>query len=100
MKQLNQGGLVSGTANQLSPEDMKLYKAMVDDSARLSDVIRKNFAAVYEILEKVNSLEQVKPEKIQQLSTLANSITQASNSLSDEKTLSALRHLEAIVVKR
>jgi hypothetical protein len=100
MKQLNQGGLVSGTTNQLSPEDMKLYKAMVDDSARLSDVIRKNFAAVYEILEKVNSLEQVKPEKIQQLSTLANSITQASNSLSDEKTLSALRHLEAIVVKR
>jgi hypothetical protein len=101
MKQLNQGGFGSGGSTpQMSPEDMKLYKSLVEDSSRLSEVIRKNYASVHEILEKINTLEQIKPEKIQQLSALATSITQASNSLTDERTLSALKHLEAIVVKR
>jgi hypothetical protein len=100
MKQLNQGGIATSNATQMSAEDMKTFKALVEDSVRLSEVIRKNYTSVYEILEKLNSLEQIKPEKIQQLTALANSITQASHSLNDEKTIAALKHLEAIVVKR
>lgn len=100
LKQLNQGGFGSGSTPQMSVEDMKLYKSIVEDSSRLSEVIRKNYTSVHEILEKINTLEQIKPEKIQQLNALAASITQASNSLTDERTLSALKHLEAIVVKR
>jgi hypothetical protein len=45
-------------------------------------------------------LQSISPEKIVQLKELANSITQASNSLGDEKTISGLKHLESIVVKR
>jgi hypothetical protein len=65
----------------------------------MSEIIHKNFAAVSVIMEKVNSMQQISTEKIQQLSTLANSITQASTSLTDEKTLVGLKHLEAIVKK-
>ena len=51
------------------------------------------------MMEKVNSLQQISSDKIQQLSSLANSITQVSTSLTDEKTLVGLKHLEAIVKK-
>jgi hypothetical protein len=65
----------------------------------MSEIIHKNFAAVSTIMEKVNSMQQISAEKIQQLNSLANSITQASASLSDEKTVNSLKHLEAIVKK-
>jgi len=65
----------------------------------MSEIIHKNFAAVSNIMEKVNSMQQISTEKIQQLNVLANSITQASSSLSDEKTITGLKHLEAIVKK-
>jgi len=61
--------------------------------------MHKNFASVSAMMEKVNSLQHITTEKIQQLNTLANSITQASSSLTDEKTLIGLKHLEAIVKK-
>ncbi|MFI5237304.1 MAG: hypothetical protein ACHQLA_05150 [Ignavibacteriales bacterium] len=96
MKQFNQPG-TSGSA--MSIQDLEKFKAMVDDSSRLSDVVRKNFAAVGDMMEKINSMQQISTEKIQQLNVLANSITQASSSLSDEKTLTGLKHLEAIVKK-
>jgi hypothetical protein len=51
------------------------------------------------MMEKVNSVQQISSDKIQQLNTLANSITQASSSLTDERTLVGLKHLEAIVKK-
>jgi hypothetical protein len=50
-------------------------------------------------MEKVNSVQQLSSDKIQQLNVLANSITQASSSLTDERTLVGLKHLEAIVKK-
>ena len=79
--------------------DLEKYKAMVTESARMSEIIHKNFAAVSTIIEKVNSMQQISAEKIQQLNALAISITQASSSLSDERTLVGLKHLEAIVKK-
>ncbi len=62
--------------------------------------MQKNFASIEGILDKINSSQQISKEKLQELNTLANSITQASNSLNDEKTLAGLKHLEAIVVKK
>jgi hypothetical protein len=97
MKQFNQAGMGSGGA--VSVQDLEKYKAVVTESARMSEIIHKNFTAVTAMMEKVNSLQQISSEKIQQLSTLANSITQASTSLTDEKTLVGLKHLEAIVKK-
>lgn len=97
IKQFNQSGLGGGTA--VSLQDAEKYKAIVNDSARLSEIIHKNFTAVSAMMEKVNSVQQISTDKIQQLNTLANSITQASSSLTDERTLVGLKHLEAIVKK-
>jgi hypothetical protein len=97
IKQFNQSGIGGGTA--VSLQDAEKYKAIVNESARLSEIIHKNFTAVSAMMEKVNSVQQISSDKIQQLNTLANSITQASSSLSDEKTLVGLKHLEAIVKK-
>ncbi len=97
IKQFNQSGIGGGGA--VSVQDMEKYKAVVTESARMSEIIHKNFAAVTVMMEKVNSLQQISSDKIQQLSALANSITQASTSLTDEKTLVGLKHLEAIVKK-
>jgi len=97
MKQFSSSGVGSGA--NVSVQDLEKYKAVVTESARMSEIIHKNFAAVSVIMEKVNSMQQISTDKIQQLSVLANSITQASSSLSDEKTLVGLKHLEAIVKK-
>ena len=97
IKQFNQSGIGGGGA--VTVQDMEKYKAVVTESARMSEIIHKNFAAVTVMMEKVNSLQQISSDKIQQLSALANSITQASTSLTDEKTLVGLKHLEAIVKK-
>jgi hypothetical protein len=97
IKQFNQSGLGGGAA--VSIQDLEKYKAIVNESARLSEIIHKNFAAVTAMMEKVNSVQQISSDKIQQLNTLANSITQASSSLTDERTLVGLKHLEAIVKK-
>jgi hypothetical protein len=97
LKQLNQSGL--GASAQMSSTDVEKYRSLVEESAKLSDVVRKNYAAVGEMMEKINSMQQISSDKIQQLSTLANSVTQASNSLTDERTLTGLKHLEAIVKK-
>ncbi|MCW8805903.1 MAG: hypothetical protein OQK56_05535 [Ignavibacteriaceae bacterium] len=97
IKQFNQSGVGGGGA--VTVQDMEKYKAVVTESARMSEIIHKNFAAVTVMMEKVNSLQHISSDKIQQLSALANSITQASTSLTDEKTLVGLKHLEAIVKK-
>jgi hypothetical protein len=97
IKQFNQSGLGGGSAITL--QDAEKYKAIVTESARLSEIIHKNFAAVSALMERVNSVQQLSSEKIQQLNVLANSITQASSSLTDERTLVGLKHLEAIVKK-
>ena len=69
----------------VSIQDLEKYKAIVNESARLSEIVHKNFTAVTAMMEKVNSVQQISSDKIQQLNTLANSITQASSSLTDEK---------------
>lgn len=97
IKQFNQSSLGGGAA--VSLQDAEKYKAIVTESARLSEIIHKNFAAVSVLMEKVNSVQQLSSDKIQQLNVLANSITQASSSLTDERTLVGLKHLEAIVKK-
>ena len=97
IKQFNQSGIGSG--GNVTAQDLERYKALVTESARMSEIIHKNFAAVSVIMEKVNSMQQISADKIQQLNALANSITQASSSLSEERTLVGLRHLEAIVKK-
>lgn len=100
MKQLSQGTIGTGRGTEMSVQDMEKFKSLLEQSARLSEIMHRNFTSISALAEKVNQLDSISNEKIQQLNTLANSLNQAANSLSDEKTLSGLKSLEAIVVKK
>jgi hypothetical protein len=99
LRQLNQGSSAVG-GSELSLADVEKFKLLVEQSAKLSEIMNKNFASISVLAEKINQIEGVSSQKISELSTLANSINQASHSLGDEKTLAGLKHLEAIVVKK
>jgi hypothetical protein len=99
LKQLNQGGSgVGGT--ELSITDVEKFKMLVEQSAKLSEIMHKNFASISTLADKVNQIEGVSSQKIIELSGLANALNQASQSLGNEKTLTGLKHLEAIVLKK
>lgn len=101
MKQLNQfaGGNNQGL-NNIPLADLEKYKLLVEHSAKLSEIMHKNFASISMLAEKINQLDALSSQKIQELNMLANSVQQASTSLSDDKTLTGLKYLESIVVKR
>lgn len=99
LKQLNQGSSgVGGT--ELSLADVERFKMLVEQSAKLSEIMKVNFTSISALAEKVNQIEGVSSQKIIELSGLANALNQASQSLGDEKTLTGLKHLEAIVLKK
>lgn len=99
LKQLNQGGSgVGGT--ELSIADVERFKMLVEQSAKLSEIMKVNFTSISALAEKVNQIEGVSSQKIIELNGLANALNQASQSLGDEKTLTGLKHLEAIVLKK
>ena len=99
LKQLNQGGSgVGGT--ELSLADVEKFKMLVEQSAKLSEIMKVNFTSISALAEKVNQIEGVSSQKIIELNGLANALNQASQSLGDEKTLTGLKHLEAIVLKK
>lgn len=84
---------------EISPQDLENYKAVLEYTSKISDIINKNFSSVVALMEKLNNMQNLSPEKLQQVKNLADSITQASSSLSDEKTLAGLKALESIVKK-
>lgn len=93
------GGVGVDKVPEISAKDLENYKTMLDQTNQLSQQIYKNFSSINYLLEKMNNTQNISAEKIEQLKTLASSITQASTSLSDEKTVTALKSLEAIVKK-
>ena len=99
LKQIS-GSSGAGRGSDISLKDLEAYRNVLEQTARLSELVQRNFVTIHNVLEKISSLQSISPEKIVQLKELANSITQASNSLGDEKTISGLKHLESIVVKR
>jgi hypothetical protein len=86
-----------GRGTEMTLNDLESYKNVLEQTARLSELVQRNFTTIHSVLEKINSIQGITPEKIAQLKDLANSITQASNSLGDEKTVMGLKHLESIV---
>jgi len=99
LKQFGSSSVMGPAKTQMSVEEMAQYKNLVEHTAKLSGVMLKNFASIQEIMDKLSTSQQISTEKIQEMTSLANSITQASTSLTDERTLSGLKHLEAIVKK-
>ncbi len=100
LKQLNSGTDTVTRGTELTLHDLENYKNVLEQTVSLSELIQKNFTTIHTALEKINTVPSISSEKINQLKELANSISQASSSLGDEKTIAGLKHLESIVVKR
>ncbi len=99
VKQLSQPG-AGGKGIEISVKDLEAYKTLLERTSELSETLVTNFSSVHQILEKINTIQGISPEKIEHLKSLAVSIQQASLTLGDEKTQAGLKHLEAIVVKK
>ncbi len=80
-------------------KDMDQYKVILNQTSQLSETILKNFVAIAEILEKINSIQGFTTEKIEHLKVMADSVAVAARSLSDDKTVTGLKYLESIVKK-
>lgn len=100
LKQLSQPSTGIASGAELSLAEVEKIKILVEQSAKLSEIMKINFNAISALSDKINQIEGISSQKITELNTLANSINQASHSLSDEKTIAGLKHLEAIVVKK
>ena len=85
---------------EFSLKDIEQYNNVLQNTNQLSEAILNNFNLVHSILEKINNSQSISKEKLEELKSLAESIYKASNSLSDEKTLLGLKHLENIVIKK
>jgi hypothetical protein len=89
-----------GRGAEFSIRDLETYKMLLEQTSQLSETLLTNFSSVHEVLEKINNIQGISPEKIEHLKSLASSIQQASATLGEENTLTGLKHLEAIVVKK
>lgn len=100
LKQLNSSSTSLPSGTTLSLADTEKFKLLVEQSAKLSEIMNRNFTSISALTEKIQQLDSLNTQKITELSNLANSLNQAAAALNNEKTLAALKSLEAIVVKK
>lgn len=99
LKQLNSPGLNQINGTELSLADVEKFKLLVEQSAKLSEIMHRNFSSINALTEKINQIDSISSQKITELSALADALNQASQSLGNEKTLTGLKFLESIVKK-
>ena len=85
---------------EITLKEIEQYKNILENTNQLSEKILNNFNLIHSVLDKINNSQNISKEKVEELKSLAESISKASNSLGDEKTLVGLKHLENIVVKK
>jgi hypothetical protein len=90
----------NGSLGKISPEELENYKDVLTKLANLGSSIAESFKNSYAILERIKNLSAIDRESVAEISAMANSLTTAAKSLSDEKTITGLKHLESIVTKR
>lgn len=102
LKQLSSqvNNLPTSNFSQLPVKDLEAYKDVIAQTKNLSSELINNFKTIHDLLEKINSMQSLKSEKVEELKSLAQAILTASQSLADDKTLTGLKHLESIVVRR
>ena len=102
IKQLSiqQSNSAAGKLPELSLKDLEAYKNVLVQTSQMSKELLNNFNSIHALLEKINGMQNISAEKVEELKTLANSISTASQSLGDEKTLTGLKYLESIVVRK
>jgi len=76
------------------------FNSALENTVNLSNSLSKNFFSLNQLIEKINISEAVNSEKLNQLKIIAESISKAAASLNDERTVTGLKYLESIVIKR
>lgn len=99
VKQLSMQSSGQHTIPDISARDLEQYKAIMNQTAQLSELILKNFTSISNVLDKINTMPGLSSEKIEHLKTMADSISTATSSLNDERTITGLKYLESIVKK-
>jgi hypothetical protein len=79
--------------------DIENYKKIMAEISNISSVIKENYIIAHNLMEKISEMPIINKEKIDELKSLANSISQASVSLSNENAVTGLKYLESIVSK-
>lgn len=97
---IQQSNTAASRLPELSLKDLESYKTVLMQASQMSKDLMNNFSSIHSLLEKINGMESLSSTKVEELKNLAQSITNASQSLSDEKTLTGLKYLESIVVKK
>lgn len=96
---LEAGNISTEQIHPVQPADIENYKKLMLEVSNISSVIKENYIMIHNLIEKMGSAPQLGKEKIDELKSLANAISQASASLSNENTLTGLKYLESIVKK-
>lgn len=93
----------SGNGNrslpEINPKELEQFRTILAQTSQESEIILKNFTSVLQVLEKINNLQSLTPERIEQLKVMADSLSQATSNLNDERTVTGLKYLESIVRK-
>jgi hypothetical protein len=97
---IQQNNSTVGKLPELSIKDLEAYKNVLGQTSQMSKELMNNFTSIHALLEKINGMQNLSSTKLEELRTLALSIATASQSLGDEKTLTGLKYLESIVVKK
>ena len=80
-------------------KDIEKYKIIITDILNISHSIKEDYNLLQSLMEKINLMPQISKDKIEELKSLANAISQASLSLSNENTVTGLKYLESIARK-
>ncbi|MFH1196548.1 MAG: hypothetical protein V1720_12665 [bacterium] len=86
-------------SNMLKPGELESYQKVFENLLTLSKETYKYTAASQSVLEKMSGFGSIQPEHVESVKSLTKLITEAANSLKDEKTISALKSLENIIKK-
>lgn len=99
VKQLSMQHTGQRAIQDIDPKDMDTYRTIISQTTEMSEVILRNFNSIAQVLERINSLQTLSADKVEQLKSVANSLSLATANLNDEKTVTGLKYLESIVRK-
>jgi hypothetical protein len=84
----------------MSQNDLDLYKNILEETSKYSEVLVTNFTSLHNVLDKIRSIETLTADKIAELNKLAENLSEASKQLGNENTVKGLSHIENIVVRK
>ena len=80
--------------------NLEKFKDLTSETAMMSQKMLENFNAVELLVDKISNANVVDSEALLQLRSLAESISLATSSLNDERTVTGLKYLESMVTKK